>query len=109
VGIRDAKWLLHSTIGFSCGWFLINWTNNIVFSCIFLTLFQAWRILKIFAFNSRMEQFIIFITKPLVIIITSLCECKSLGKTDYFSAIPALICILAFVIQRDFYNRKDSL
>ncbi|KAI6219231.1 hypothetical protein M3Y95_01117400 [Aphelenchoides besseyi] len=54
--------------------------------CISLTLFQSWRILKVFAWTSWMEKVIGIITKPIVIIVAS----------------------LAVLVAHDFYNRKDD-
>lgn len=54
-----------------------------------------------------MEQVIIFATKPIVLIIASLCRSISSKLVIQISA-PLLLVILAFAIHRDFYDRNDS-
>ncbi|KAI6174288.1 Mth-2 [Aphelenchoides besseyi] len=79
---------------FGCSFFAAI-TYFLLLCCIFLTLFTAWRVLKLFAWNSRMERSLTFLTQDTVILSTTL----------IFSL---LISLLAFLLDPSFYRRDDN-
>ncbi|KAI6226619.1 Mth-2 [Aphelenchoides besseyi] len=79
---------------FMCSCFAaINYV--LLLCCIFLTLFTAWRVLKLFAWNSRMERSLTFLTQNVVILSTTL-------------ILSLLISLVAFLLDRSFYRRDDN-
>ncbi|KAI6190996.1 G-PROTEIN-RECEP-F2-4 domain-containing protein [Aphelenchoides bicaudatus] len=67
----------------------------LLLSCIFLTIFQAWRVLKLFAWSSKMENVLSFITRNTVIIVLS-----------FF--IPIAISLIGFLAEPNLFNRDDD-
>ncbi|KAI6223030.1 Mth-2 [Aphelenchoides fujianensis] len=63
--------------------------------CIFLTCFQAWRVLKLVAWSSRMDRVLSLVTHNAVILLTSF-------------AAPLLISLVAYILDDSFYTREDD-
>ncbi|KAI1700228.1 adhesion G protein-coupled receptor L3 [Ditylenchus destructor] len=70
-------------------------TYWLLLTCIFLSVFQALRILKVFVWTVTLERAAIFMTNPLTAYITSF-------------AAPTLICCTLAVFIQDFFYRDDE-
>ena len=78
-----------------------------------MTILQAWRIMRIFAWSSQMERLIDLATRPLCIILASaglqangspICSARCA-----FAVTPLLLVGLTFIFVPKFYYRNDSL
>uniref|UniRef100_A0A914C1K5 G-protein coupled receptors family 2 profile 2 domain-containing protein n=1 Tax=Acrobeloides nanus TaxID=290746 RepID=A0A914C1K5_9BILA len=67
----------------------------LLISCITMTIFQAWKILKAFSWSSVSEKLMIWLTNKILIIVTAI-------------GIPTLMALISGLVVKDFYNREDG-
>ncbi|KAI6226615.1 Mth-2 [Aphelenchoides besseyi] len=64
-------------------------------SCIVSTILQSWRVLKLFAWTSRMDNVLGLLTRDVVLLVATL-------------VVPLVVCVIAVIADHQFYNRQDD-